>query len=426
MDEQKRQTLIGTEKGQVGISNAEYNSQLKGRSGFKVYEEMRRSDAKVKASLKIIKLPIQSISWDVEAGGDDKKDEEIRDFVRENVMNRIDFRQFLSEALTMLDFGFSVFEIVLDSEDGKLVLDKLATRKQTSILKWETEEGEDGILQTIGGERTSVPMEKLLVFTHEKEGDNREGISVLRSAYKHWYIKDKLYRIDAISHERQGMGIPKAIEPEGGATDKERDKVEEILRNLRTNEEAYQLLPKGWDLEIMDMGAGGSRDAIKSIEHHDNLIFKNTLSQFLDIGSESSGARAASIDQREMFVQAEESIARTISGTMQKLIKILVDLNFSGAKNYPKLTFGQIGQENVTQMGEVMKKLADANMLTPDPDMEQHVREQLRLPDLPEEIADDYENRTPALSQRNENEELNANLKAARAMMDEDEYGSPY
>ena len=53
-----------------------------------------------------------------------------------------------------------------------------------------------------------IPAWKFVVFTFRQEGDNYEGVSVLRSSYKHWYIKDQLYRFDAVKHERQAVWIP--------------------------------------------------------------------------------------------------------------------------------------------------------------------------------------------------------------------------
>src|SRR5437899_11761501 len=43
----------------------EYNPRLKGREGFRVYEQMRRSDADVAAALAACKLPIRAADWQV-------------------------------------------------------------------------------------------------------------------------------------------------------------------------------------------------------------------------------------------------------------------------------------------------------------------------------------------------------------------------
>jgi predicted transcriptional regulator YdeE len=76
-------------------------------------------------------------------------------------------------------------------------------------------DGQPGITQQLdaplttgpnkGQSNVSIPAQKLVIFTHRREGDNYEGRSSLRSAYKHWFFKDTLYRLDGIRHERQGV-----------------------------------------------------------------------------------------------------------------------------------------------------------------------------------------------------------------------------
>lgn len=48
----------------------------------------------------------------------------------------------------------------------------------------------------------SIPREKLVIFSFRKEGDNYEGRSVLRSCYKSWYLKDSLYKFEAVKFEK--------------------------------------------------------------------------------------------------------------------------------------------------------------------------------------------------------------------------------
>jgi len=52
----------------------------------------------------------------------------------------------------------------------------------------------------------TIPKEKLMVFVYRREGDNYLGTSLLRQAYKHWFFRDKYYKIDAVAQERLGIG----------------------------------------------------------------------------------------------------------------------------------------------------------------------------------------------------------------------------
>lgn len=93
-----------------------------------------------------------------------------------------------------------------------------------------------------GFQEVSIPAEKLLVFSYRREGDNYEGTSVLRSAYKSYFIKDALYKFDAVRHERQSVGIPIIYLPDGASDD---DKAEalQIVTNIRSTEQTGIVMP---------------------------------------------------------------------------------------------------------------------------------------------------------------------------------------
>jgi hypothetical protein len=72
-------------------------------------------------------------------------------FVSENLFEYMNSTRddFLREALTMLCFGFSLFEKVYEMKEDKIVLKKLAFRKQTTVFRRETSDGKAGITQLL-------------------------------------------------------------------------------------------------------------------------------------------------------------------------------------------------------------------------------------------------------------------------------------
>lgn len=401
------------ERGQSGtlifkgiITGEEYNANLTGSRGYEIYDIMRRSDATVRAALQVCKLPILAAPWTINPASDDKQDILMADFVRNQLFgqdgtNEISFIDFLREAMSMLDFGHSVFEKVYmpTKFEGRtfIGLHKLGSRKQTSILKWEMSNGQPGIQQNLMSKpAVDIEMEKLIVFTHEKEGDNHEGISILRYAYKHWDIKDKLYLIDAIKLERQALGVVDIETPETNVDENVVDQLVEGARQLRANEEGYVRRPAGYKVGFMDMKANTTADVMPSVSHHDRQIVKSVLAQFLELGATGdSGSRALSEDHSKLFILSLEAIAKTIKMVIQNnLVKQLIDLNFSAVPNgYPTIEFGAIGDENIAVLAEGVQKLVTANALTPDAEMEEYLRTVLHLPGMPDEYKKDYENR---------------------------------
>jgi hypothetical protein len=397
---EKKKNKVGLEVGDTGtkifdgIISEEYNSKLADIRGIAIYDEMRKSDGTVKAAVQAVTLPIRAAEWFVNPATEEQADQDIADFVTQCLWEYQDctFDDFLRQALLSLPFGVMVFEKVFSTREveggTRIVWEKLAPRLPKSIQKWAIADKSFGIRQQKSdGSVAEIPGEKLIVFVHEKEGENWWGVSILRAAYKHWFIKNTIYKIDAIAFERQGLGVPYAKLPEG-ATESDRRKAEEILKNLRANSQAYIIEPHDYEIGFKDMQADKTRDPQNSIAHHNREITKSVLAQFLELGQSSSsgsgGSRALSEDHSELFLQSIETIARSFASVMNKHIKELVDLNFDGVKEYPKLDFEGITAVDVKALADAYQVLITAGALTAQDADEGLFREQLGLPELDE------------------------------------------
>jgi hypothetical protein len=391
------------------ITGEEYNLELTRFEGVRKYEIMRRSDSTIAAMLQAVKLPVEATNWHITPASEEPQDVEAADLCRQELFERnIDFSEVLQNALLMIEFGYSANEIVLEYADFNpskgtprriIGLKKLAFRKHRSIYKWETFDHQPGITQYVPGGTYSVPMEKLCVFTFNKEGDNWEGIPLLRRVYKDWDIKDKLVLINAIRHERQGLGIIQVTAPDG-ASPEDIAKVVDNARMARASEEAVFQNTEGYVVEFMDMhsGAGQLTNIIETIEYHDKQIMLSVLAQFVMLGQSSTGgggSKALSQDGSSLFILGLESVAKVIRNALQRqVVQKLCDANFTNLNGrYPKLDFDGLGDDNLVQTSEAVGKLVTAGALTMDPDLEERLRKLLKMPELPDDIRKDYANR---------------------------------
>lgn len=364
------------------INTSEYNMNLKGAKRVQTYDEMRFGDATVKSALLAVMLPILSARWRIDSVSEKRADQQVADFVTWNIFENMtrSWREILNEILLFTVYGNMPFELVWEFQNDQICLHKMSSRWPDTIQKWELSNGEDGVIQQTTQGTFEIPMDKMVIFVNQREGDNWEGVSILRSAYKHWYMKDKLYLIDAVATERQGLGIPMARR-EGLANDGDNDEVERILRNIRANEEAFVISPKGWIFEFMDMKAGTTRNPTPMIQHHNRQILVNVLAQFIDLGSSNVGSFALSSDQSKLFIQSLESIANYITETMNKyVIKKLVDYNFD-VEAYPKLMFDKIGTVDINNWSTALQRLMQIKVITPDSTLEEYARDIMDLPD---------------------------------------------
>jgi hypothetical protein len=382
----------------------DYNADLRHHLGTRKYDQMRRSDAQVRASLRLLTTPIHGGRWYVEPASDSVRDRNVAEFIHKCLTEymSVSWEQVLHEALLMLDFGYYPFELVFEERviDGqrRIVWKKWSPRHPLQVTQWyyDNNGGPESIdfnridnnsLSTI----VNIGIGKMIVFTNDMEAGNITGISVLRSAYKHWYFKDNLYKIDAIQKERHGIGIPVIILPMN-FSDKDAQLADQIGRNLRVNEKAHVVLPPMWDLKFAKI-EGQPVDAIASIDHHNKMIMMNILGSFIDTAT----GRPNPADY-EVFLKASRYIADVIASTVnQHAVKQLVDYNFSRV-GYPKLRVRRVGETTDWRaLSFAIRNLIGADVMRADDTLEAWARNEMDLP-----MRDPSTDRKMALMQHNE------------------------
>ena len=390
-----------------------------------IIEEMRRTDSQVKATLNALKAPMLKVDWFVEG-----EDEEVVQFVEDTLFGmRRSWKDFLRESLAYLDFGFYVFELIWDVQDGNIVLVDLEPRIPNSIEKWETQDGEEGITQWIRTDDTdktqaSIPKEKLLILTNDKEGTDLTGQSVLRPAYKHYKFKDTAYRVQGISIERNAVGTPTVFLPETYDQD-QKDKAAEAAKNMRSNEQSHMVLPSGFEFEIKTPDGGIPEKMIdNAIAHHDRKIVSSVLANFLNLGEGSTGSFALSRDQSSFFLKHVKDKAEYVAEQITKqVIHKVVRKRFGKDVQVPKLKFSPLGDIDFKEMSESLSVLAQSGLIEINDDVRRHTHKIFDLPEPEEQKESDQNQKDPESSDDQEKESMKENIKPS--MFVEKEY-SPF
>ena len=406
-------------RGAVGTANfagfirdlGEYNPILEGRSGFLVYEKMRRSDADVRAALLACKLPIRAADYQIVPGLKENEPgfdlaKQIADEVRENLLGGLEsptstgcwvtqnFETVKENALLCLDFGCAAHEDLWHIDGDKVRLRKLAPRLPYTFYRYHVDDdGESLLFLEQYGYRGNnfvnvlVPAEKLAYFVNDMEGAYFYGRSVLRAAYQHWYMKSQIYRIDAISIERNGLGVP-TIKQGPNVSAEDRKAAENWVKMLAAHESTGLSLPSGWEFVLTGV-SGRVRDPQASIQHHSEMIMRSVLANFLSLGTTQTGSRALGGSMRDFFYLSLEAVSRKIDETITNTsIRRLVDYNYGvGARRavplpYPKLVTSNIIVINPLELLEVAKDVGkfDVDLLQPDNDTENWIRKKCGMP----------------------------------------------
>ena len=368
----------------------EYNNLLRGQSGLKKYDEMRRSDSTIAGTLKLAKTPILGARWYMEPASQSSRDINVAKKIWWNLTEGMStsFPQFLTEALLMLDFGYYMFEKVFEQGNPNapagmdVTWKKFAPRHPMDVLDWFTDAngGPAGVAMMNpnsmpAGQQVAIPISKLLVFTNQKEAGDMTGISLLRPAFKPWYFKSQLEKIDAIQKERHGIGIP-IIKLPVGYKPADKALAQNLGRNLRTNEQAHVVLPPMWEIMFADL-KGQPVNVLDSIKYHNGEIVKNILAAFMEGGAGNSGKD----DDRILFLKSARFAADIIVDVINKFaIPQLVDFNWQRV-GYPKICARRIGEQaDWRTMSFAIRNMVGAGIIRPDDRLEENIREEMDLP----------------------------------------------
>lgn len=391
----------------------EATPELRWPLSSRVYELMRRQDAQVTSVLRAMTLPVRRSKWRIDANGARPEvaelvaydlglplvgaDQEAIQIKKPNrSKGRFSWAEHVQLAMLMIQYGHMFFEQVyrIDDTDGLAHIRKLAPRMPRTIASITV--ARDGGLQAIsqyamgfssmdsntgiavgpGGEYI-IPVERIVAYVNDREAGNWVGQSVLRPAYKHWVIKDRLMRVQAQTIERNGMGVP-VYEAGELETDDDLANGQKLASSFRAGDAAGAALPFGAHLRLLGV-EGQLPDADAAIRYHDEQIGRAVLAHFLNLGS-STGSWALGSTFADFFVMSLQTMAQYIADIAnQHIIEDLVDINWGEDEPAPKLVFDEIGSQQ-TPVAAALKMLVDGGIIQPDRMLEAAVRQQYSLP----------------------------------------------
>lgn len=417
------------------LDEDELNSDLRGRAGLQIYDKMYRGDHDIRRNVAMAVNPLVGATWSTEPfGGDQATDEDkqiaddfawalgLGDYVA-NTPNRTPWAAHLAEFLPVLiRSGFAPGELewgVAERDGRKLItLRRIGLRLPRTIHRWITRpEDLNNDLLGAGWGTGSLNGDELLALEHYRasvgdyvllprqdlvyyrlgiEGDNWEGISLLRPAYKAWYIKDKIERLDAQGIEREAVGLPVVFPPKGGATTPEQlNSLEEKLGLLRRGELAYLIMPgpsaetdteSGWTFKIEGLGgagSGGKRDAQPSLQYWRDAISAAFVQEFMRLGQGGGGSKGAMSTaevQDDPFAAAVTAMAvPIIAEALQVIARRFVTLNYGADKPIPGLTMS-LSEGDLAALVTFVSDLVTAQVLFPDDELEDFMRQRGKLP----------------------------------------------
>jgi hypothetical protein len=369
--------------------------ELRWPLSISVFDRMRRQDAQVSSVLRAVTLPIRRTAARLDPANAAPNvvshvSEDLglpvigaQPAPRLRTRDRFSWVEHLRMALLMLVFGHMFFEPVYRIDgDGFARLRKLGPRMPSSIASFDI--AADGGLNAITqyayttADAPTIPINRLVVYTNDRESGNWLGVSLLRTCYKNWLIKDRLLRVQAQSIERNGMGVPMYYGAEG---ESDLAKGLSLATSIRAGDSAGGAIPHGATLRLQGV-EGALPNADPAIRYHDEQIARAVLAHFLNLGTQT-GSWALGNTFADFFTLSLTAVAEQIADVVnQHVIEDMVDLNFGEGEPAPRLVFDEIGSSH-TATAEAIKALVDAGVVFPDRQLEEFVRRIYQLPASP-------------------------------------------
>lgn len=379
-----------------GVIYEEWKKEFKTWSrAVKQYLEMR--DYYVIATLlDAVKLPLLKAPFTVEPAkqqtpGDIAAAEWLMKAMES--MHRQSWSSHIEDMLSSIEFGWSLGEIVLEKRnDGHFWIRNIDPRGQETLDKWVFDnEHRDEVIEMVQRDPNTqetiyIPVAKCVHTTFRGRKGNPEGHSILLSLSWPYKMLRDFEVFEAIGVERDVGGMPVAKLPEGSISDEDEDDLEAAMAGMKRDENEYLILPPG--VEITPYGSSSKMYDIGAvIERKKKEVLMRLFAQFLALGMDAVGTQALVRGSHDFFNLAIGAIQDSIvEAENQQLVPYLFAFNrFEGMTGYPKIVWTPPGKVDIGAVINVLNSAIGAKLLTPTDVDEDHLREVLEWPELPEE-----------------------------------------
>lgn len=427
------------ERGTTGLKRAggfvreDFLVELNGQQGVRKYREMADNSPVIGGCLFAIQMLIRNVKWRIKPADDSPEAARYAELLSGMLFDDLDmpWSLLVSEMLSFLPFGWSMFELIfkrrlglnppvlpdgtrpLPSQfnDGLIGLGKMAPRAQDTLLRWEFDQTGSLLgmhqLDPWMGHQAYLPYEKCLLFRPTSYKNSPEGRSILRTAYRPYYLLTHIENTEAVGVEREYTGLPVIHVPAQwmtGAAGPEEvaqlEMVKHVGRNVKNDEQACLILPSLYDaggnqiLKFEFAKAPGSRawstDPI--IQRHELRITQSVLCDMLFLGHEDVGSFAlASSKSTTQSMSLGGYMTAMKDELNRRCLPWLWRLNAFPPQMLGTLEHGDIESIDLTELARFMLSFG---RIYPMADLENHVR---TLAGLPEREGAEHNPLPPAI-----------------------------
>lgn len=422
----------------AGWPYEEFLPQLQGRYGAQQFREMMDNSATIGGIMFSIQSTLRQVEWRC-LPADDSPDAQVgADFInscREDMAHT--WEDLIAENLSMLGYGFAPHEIVYkrrlgrdpgpdpmrpghdlpksEYDDGLIGWRKMPLRGQDTILKWFLDE--NGAIKGLTqqpwiGVLVDIPIDKMLLFRPTQHKNNPQGRSILRTAFRAYYMTKRMEEQEAILAERMGgvpvVKIPQALFLQAQNGDGNArialESYKKMAVNVRIDEQMGIVLPSdvfptatgsgsapmySFELATPQGGRGSALNFQESITRYSINMLTSVLADFLQLGHEARGTQSLAVSKVDMFFLAIEGYLNSMAAIYNRYaIPRLWALNGMDFDLMPKLEPDLAQRLDLDVLSNYVLRLSQSGMpLFPNEELQSYLSDAAGLPDVTDDRA---------------------------------------
>ena len=404
-EEEKRVTKEGVKVLNIGTSGIEnYSGYIDedyldtiqyNRTRAEIYDKMRRQDDTIARVKRVIENPVKAASWEFSikeefAQSDEaKKQQELFNHIFMEDLS-VPWQQKIHELITYVWYGFACFEktfkiVKAHPKHGPYIgLRSLTWLSPKTIERWNLDHSNEqlfSVSQYAYGDANRVvdiPAKFLVHYALDQEGQNFNGISILRPLYRNWTVKQKALERLAGGVEKYGIPIPIVKFPTDRVDEQEKQEAINAMKAYNSGNNNFLLVPHGWELETTD-GKFDPEKIQSVINSQDKGMVFSILANFIELGK-GGGSFALSQDLSSFFLKSCESYTKTITDSLNRTVVKDLSLYNTAKEPMVELKVRGISDRIGKELGILIKDLVGSGVITGDDELESSIRKRLGLP----------------------------------------------
>jgi len=407
-------------------------ADLKLPKAFKTYREMLM-DEYISGGLLLTKNLINKLDYKLETPQGASQQETLLIKALNKSLNNLDGytkTDFLNNILSSMEYGQSLFEIVMAREEGKMVFNTFSPIHPMNVNKYEYSRNSlkrlllnpadnDGLIINDMAAQKSLTGERVLQFKLNPSLDYPLGQSLLNRCYMPWKKKGIVSEYELIGIAKNLSGVLKIKAPSEYINAYYNDPTSDNAKYMAELIDQAELVHGGksslavvasdatetgvslFDITTIGNADGNDVDANATITRFDQAILTTLYTDILTLGQAGGGSFALSDSKTTILSLFIESVINMIDSGFQKAVRAAYKANGVTVDKLPRLVFDDVEKLDFDTFSKGWQRLIQSGGVVVDDKLEAFLRERGKAP-----VADPTTARiTPDVVEDNERDE---------------------